>query len=278
MPAAARHAHLAFILACIIMESGCALLTRHSSLPAPNLKTNDTQNKPLRGVIVILDPGHGGEDSGAVCSTASEAALTYRMAAETARCLREQGASVVFTVRSATLSPVQATTEPPVTLPRDAVMVSTGLPLRSRHSSLPLWQRAALARYLWKIQLKTDSHAARDVFFISLHYDDFSVSGVSGSIVCVDRREQRIPRLAVQIAEDLNSGHWNRRCNYRGLTGVSGRRLGVLDPKYNPVPEKILLEVATLSNPQDALQASDPVWRWEMAKRITRSVIGAHEQ
>ena len=115
-------------------------------------------------------------------------------------------------------------------------------------------------------------------FFVSLHYDAFSAADVSGSVVCVDRRVRRLPALGAALAAQMALGNFGRNCNYRGIRGLSGHELGVLNPEQNPVPERVLLELATLSNPQDALEAADPLWRTAMAHRITDAIILVHEK
>ena len=101
-------------------------------------------------MTVILDPGHGGADSGAVRHGVCEAALTYRTATELADCIRRQGGHVLFTVRSRMLDPHLLVTEPAPERPRDAVLAANGQPLRERDTPRPLWLRAAVSRRLWR--------------------------------------------------------------------------------------------------------------------------------
>ena len=229
------------------------------------------QTGPLAGATVVLDPGHGGEDSGAHCAGVSEASLSYRLAAELAACLREQGARVVFTVQSAALHASLSPPESPLVEPRDAVLVSTGRPIQSRNSPRPLWARAAVGAREWKRQ-------AGSVYFLSLHLDDFHREDVRGGLVCVDRRRP-LPRLARTLAAQFARAKLGRPgWTLRGVPALTQGRFGVLDPAYNPVPESVLLEVATLSNPADRMSALDPAWRQAVADMIMQAVLAAHEE
>ncbi len=246
--------------------------------PAPPLPPRPIvapEIRPLGGVTVVLDPGHGGQDPGTTAGPLSEAALTYRLANELSAQLRAEGALVVYTVRSRQLAPTLLESEADPERPTDATLALTGAPLRLRHSPAPLWDRAALAKQVWTRQAARDPHAARDVFFLSLHFDQYRSEGVSGSLVCVDRRASTVPRLATALIRELGQGAV-RPDDFDGQTGLSGHHLAVLNPARNPIPEKVLLEVATLSNPDDALLAADPVWRGDIARRITSAIESVH--
>ena len=222
---------------------------------------------------MILDPGHGGADSGAVRHGVCEAALTYRTAVELAAAIRRQGGRVVFTVRSRMLDPRLAMTEPPLRRPSDATLAVNGRPLRERDTPRPLWLRAAVARRLW------DSCAPRTrgpIFFLSLHYDEYQMHSVHGALVCVDRRAKSLPALACLLAARFCADGLARPDILHGLRGLAAAHLGVLDPKYNPVPGRALLELATISNAEDARRAADPAWRHRMAARITEVIIATH--
>ena len=116
--------------------------------------------------------------------------------------------------------------------PTDAVLASTGQPLRARHSPQPLWQRAATARRVWARPGPAGTpNAARNVFFLSLHYDEYHAAGVSGSVVCVDRRVRRVPALARALAREMAAGQLRAGdCDFRGVRGVSGHEAGGAEP------------------------------------------------
>ena len=247
--------------------------------PMSSPPTREVSEKvPLAGVVVVLDPGHGGADPGTTAGPISEAALTYRMAAELAASLKASGASVVFTVHSRCLDPALAAAETPPERPADAVMAATGEPLVLRHSPRPLWERAASARKVWARCIRRDPDAARSVFFVSLHFDQVSADTVQGGLICVDKRSSAVPALALALAEQMRSDNLCRTEQFRGIPGLSGRELGVLDPDYNPVPERVLLEIATLSNPENATEAGDPAWRGELVRRITLAITQTHQR
>jgi N-acetylmuramoyl-L-alanine amidase len=265
-------------IACGLKAVSLGFRATRPAAPAPKPVGVSVPPLPLAGVVVILDPGHGGADPGADHGTLSEAMLTYRTAAEVAEALRAQGANVIYTVRSSSLARKNAETEPQLTAPSDAKLTSTGRPLRARHTPQPLWERAKTARTVWATKVRQDKDARWNVFFLSLHYDQFEASNVSGAVVCVDRRVPRTPALAIALASEMARGNFGRSCDFRGVHGLSGHAFGVLDPAHNPVPEKVLLEIATLSNPQDLLQASDPLWRTEIARRVTNAILRVHRE
>jgi len=262
----------------LLLGLGWLWLRPHSAPPAPFPRPTVTPEvKPLDGVTVVLDPGHGGQDPGTTAGPLSEAALTYRLANELAARLRDEGATVVFTVRSRQLAPALLQTEASPVRPVDATLALTGRALRLRHSPAPLWNRAALAKLVWTRQAANDPDAARDVFFLSLHFDQYRAAGVFGSLVCVDRRAHAVPRLATALIQQLGQGAV-RPDDFDGQTGLSGHHLAVLNPARNPIPEKVLLEVATLSNPGDARLAADPVWRDNITRRITAAIVSVHTE
>nr|WP_281380350.1 N-acetylmuramoyl-L-alanine amidase [Armatimonas rosea] len=243
---------------------------RRPTPPHPTLPPASDKHPFLKGVLVVLDPGHGGADSGAQRGGMSEAQLTYRMAATLASSLQQAGAEVIFTVHSSTLTPLpkEGQPEPPLQAPRDARFLSDNKFVGIRHGESPedLYRRAQLAAQLWQQQ-----QTRRPIFFLSLHYDALSASKWRGGLICYDARLSRPPQLARELAV-----RWKKS----GLSGhrrggePKPRELGVLNPLHNPVPQSVLIELATISNPKDLQAARSPAWRWKVARLIREALAG----
>ena len=242
---------------------------------------------PLHKVIVIIDPGHGGTDPGASAGGVTEAMLTYRMAATLAEVVKQLGAEVHFTVRSAALrrKPIEPPKlskpetkkptpkekdkelhrhpEPALLAPRDAVLAS-GRRL-DMGNDIPefLHARAEIGARFWKLRKP-------HVVFLSLHFDVSEGSpGDHGGFAMWDIREDHPPMLVREIT---------RRFGEAGLCGNRRKQprpndLGVTNPEFNPVPQKTLVELATITNAADRKNALDPRWRWRVARILAASIV-----
>ena len=213
-----------------------------SQRPSPHAST------ALKGVTVVIDPGHGGADPGAVCGGVAEAALTYRTAATLARVLQDRGAKTVFTVRSASLT---ESGEP--RLPRDAAAaLSPGRVLQSgKVDKAGFYARADLAAREWDAR-------RGPVVFLSVHYDSrLPDESMRGSHALWDIASGPPSRLAASVARRIARA---RLCGDFPPSPVS-QKLGVIHASRNPVPERVLVECAVLSNAEDRASAQNPVWR-----------------
>lgn len=259
------HLPVVLLLALLVLLLGqCRRAPKPSPRPPVVVKPG-----ALKGVVVVIDPGHGGADSGAIRKGVSEAKLSYRMAATLATALHTAGAEVFFTVYSRTLAyaPKEGQAEPPLEAPKDACFAVDSKRVGLRHGESPedLYKRAKLASTVWK-----QRKPKQKVFFLSLHYDALSESRWRGGLACYDKRRPAPPKLALGIARRL------------GETGLAGQRrggepkpreLGVLNPVHNPIPESVLVELATISNEKDRAAASSPAWRWKVAHLLTDAIV-----
>ena len=239
---------------------------------------------PLHKVIVVIDPGHGGTDPGASVRGVTEAMLTYRMAATLAEVVQQLGAEVHFTVRSAALrrkpiepikppkapikppkAPIKR--EPPLLAPHDAVLASGRRIDMGNDAPEFLHARAEVAARFWKLHKP-------HVVFISLHFDiSEGSSSDRGGFTMWDIREDHPPMLVREITQCF------------GEAGLCGNRrkqprpndLGVTNPEFNPVPQKTLVELATLTNAADRKNALDPKWRWRVARILADSILACRK-
>ena len=233
----------------------------------------------LAGVTVVLDPGHGGEDSGAVCRDTTpagtirlrEADVNYRLTAALASVLRERGARVILTVSShALLSDLResaVSNELPLIAPDDACLVWNQTPVRLRPSASPddLYRRAAVAAREWTALSPQKRASGLGVYFLALHCDKLGDGQRGrGARVYRDKRSPLNPRFAETLKKHLTAAR---------LTNSSGgkvipRDYGVLNGRYNLVPERALLEAATLSDSGDRRAVQTARWRWKLAHLI----------
>lgn len=229
-------------------------------------------NRTLVGTTVVLDPGHGGSDSGAIRAGLREDVVNYRMASTVMSLLRSRGATVVLTVTSAALltNLKEGFAEPPFLRTPDARLVFTNVPVRLRPDSSPddLYRRAAVAAQVWRGLPEMQRNTGRGIYFLSLHCDELRRSPGRGARVYFDKREKTPSRFALLLKQ---------RLTFAGLTN-SGRgapiprHYGVLNPVYNPIPERALLEMATLSSPTDRNAVRSPKWRWSLAHIIVGTI------
>lgn len=247
------------LLPILCLNAGCPRPTPTAPTPSPGPRA------PLDGVLVVLDPGHGGEDSGTIHAGFREDALNYRLAAATASELRSRGATVWMTVSSRALPSdlKPGKPEPGLIVPSDARLTFNGerVRLRVKYSANDLWRRAAICQ-------KAIKEPGRKTFFLSLHSDSLESSRWWGARVYRDTRDKGESQLAREILARLTAGGLTFTKNAR----IIPRDYGVLNPLYNPIVQKALVESFTISSPHDRFRASDPKWRWKVAKLLADSV------
>jgi N-acetylmuramoyl-L-alanine amidase len=249
-----------FVIGLVIL--GCAALVfrglagDHVLLPPDVVLHADA----LKGVTVVIDPGHGGEDPGTVQQGVTEASLTYRMAATLRAVVEQYGGRAVFTMTSSALANISSpTSSSPLLNPTDAEAVTRpgAIAKAGATSTVDLYARADAGAKQW------NAHGPK-VVFISLHYDSSPTPSSRGGLVLIGLRTTTIPALATNMAEEMGKAK---------LGGdIKRQQLGVLGAVHNPIPNRVLVELGTISNTTDRRAAQNPQWRWRVARILTAAI------
>jgi N-acetylmuramoyl-L-alanine amidase len=266
--------------------------------------------RDLAGVVVILDPGHGGSDHGAAYPPIYEDEVNYDIVCRIKRLLDATDAKVYVTLRdrSSGYEPTDArifahdtdeeiTTNPPYPLTDNA---KVGLNLR--------WMLAN-SIYAKETKAGTDS---RKIIFTSVHTDALYNQSSRGAMIYIPgaklRRGEERQTAAVYARYEEGRGFNTFRSNHadllrdealsRNFANVVMQKLGEHrikrhdhgDPirsqirrsadsvwvpavlRNNDVPTKILLETANLTNATDRARLSDPWWREQFAQAYVNAL------
>lgn len=84
-------------LGLLLLAISFAWFVRLSAPPHPPRTEHQPVARGAQPLVVVLDPGHGGQDSGAMCGTVLEKDLTLDVALRTARLLRAAGFATALT-------------------------------------------------------------------------------------------------------------------------------------------------------------------------------------
>jgi len=198
--------------------------------------------QPLAGQTIVLDPGHGGRDPGALYNGVREADFNLATALTTRPLLLDAGARVILTRETDTLVG-----------PADGTITQD------------LEARAQIA------------NRANADLFISIHANVHTDPEVAGAITFYGQEsgyaggQQRSPRqveLSRQLAGAIEHGVALRTGeNERGIRIANFWVLGA-----TKMPS-VLLEAGFLTNPQEAQRLASPSYQRRIAEGITLGVI-----
>lgn len=230
----------------------------------------------LDGVLVVIDPGHGGLDDGASGYVDGQRVVedehVYDVALRLRDMVRADGGHAVLTISD------RSQQRPRNNRPgryladdRGEVVIGNGCaPLRAGTECLNA--RIAAGR------LSAKRYPHHRVVWISIHYD---VGGASteGAVVIVPSSGATPTSRAIARAFERHPDR-TRRCNGEPTDDIleSGdrdhgiRRLFVLSNR-NPFPERMLIELGNFRNAEDLWRIRDHRSRDDFARRIARGLI-----
>lgn len=221
---------------------------------------------PRGGLIVALDAGHGGIDPGAQAGGESEAALVLNFALELRMALEARGVGVVMTREDDSFVRLERR----MTLARQA---GARLFLSLHADALPSGQAAGATVYLWSPA--SDDLAARQLALrhdrddllagIDLAGQDDALAGALMDFARTDTqpRSENFARFLTSRMALMGIGLHDRP--------VQGAAFSVLK---SPDMPSALLELGFISDDQDRLNLTDPLWRARMVGVVADSVTG----
>ena len=262
------------VLATLTLAAGALLAAQPPSsptpTPAPDSLPGTTQGtgrppapapvstlggSPLAGWVVVLDPGHGGEDVGVRAGDLQEAPLALDLAHRTVAALTEQGARVLLT-READEGP-----DPDV---RAATANRAG-----GHAFISLHLNRSPRPGASGTEIYTHAGAAAGLVAGT---DPASATRPRLALVPWDRVQDRHAPAAEALAAHLETAFTSRlpmgryprqRLPLRALAGVD-------------MPA-VLLEVAYLSNPAQAAAVVTPEFQASVAEAISDALLQARQ-
>ncbi|MBU3029415.1 N-acetylmuramoyl-L-alanine amidase [Paracoccus marinaquae] len=218
------------------------------------------------GLVVALDPGHGGFDPGAQSDGQTEADLVLTFAQELRTALEARGVSVVMTRDDDSFVRL----EDRMTLAREA---GAQLFLSLHADALPTGQAAGATIYLWDPD--SDGRAAQQ---LALRHDrDDLLAGIdlAGEDDALAAALMDFVRTDTQPRSENFARFLTSRMALMGI-GLHGRPVqdAAFSVLKSPDMPSALLELGFISDDQDRANLGDPLWRARMVQVLVESVTG----
>ena len=261
----------------------------------------------LRGVTVILDAGHGGQDVGASVKDTWESLYVYDIMVRTKRLLETSTAArVIATTLDGDGFEVQDRDRLPYSRGH-RVLTEPAYPIDD--SAVGVHLRWYLANSVYR-KARDEGVGADKVVFLSIHADSLHPSlrgamayipsaqlrggeyGKSGAVYAARREYRERPRVSFSRRALLKSEGQSRELARQLVTAFEAAGLAVHPDKpvrrqivrrrrpwvpavlrYNAVPTAVLLEVCNLANPEDRRLIQTRAFRQHVAEAIAAGVL-----
>jgi len=184
----------------------------------------------LAGKTIVIDPGHGGEDPGALGTTGvHEKDIVLEVSKKLSAILRQAGARVILTRED------------------DRDLSEPGA--KSQH-------QAKLQDLTRRVELANRSHA--DIF-ISIHVNSFPDPREDGPQTFSQPGSAESKRLAVAIQRELN--------RYLENPGREAKQVDYFTTRMTEMPS-VIVEIGFITNPREEKLLLDPVYQGKIAWAI----------
>lgn len=245
----------------------------------PKMPLGPTGRGPLTGLVVVIDPGHGGTDCGAPWSERFsktgptvqflESSYTYKMAWELSNLVRKDGGTIYLTAYSRMMDASQPSSQISLAEPSDARYLIGGDVV----TASDMKPRTEMANFALNHKGK-----AKAVVFIAVHINSAYIVTKTGKVeknnqrgsFVVVREPKEAPQLALTIGKAMRAAHYFRLIKKHGkwvpATNITEQRirLWVLRDDKNFVPQKLLVEFAEPSMNNES---------WRMRTAASRKVM-----
>ena len=200
-----------------------------------------------KGLVVILDAGHGGEDGGAVgVNGTKEKDLNLDLTLMLAAQLRASGVTVLLTRED------------------DRLLYDKNSDYAGKKKQLDLAAR------LNAMQTARNDHPDAEILFVSIHMNSYPSPTVSGFQVWYSGNDPSSQALAEAVQETV-SRHLQPQ-NHRAVK-LGGSNIFLLDRATLPA---ILVECGFLTNADECSRLSSEDYRREIAFSVAMAILGYH--
>jgi N-acetylmuramoyl-L-alanine amidase len=274
--------------------------------------SNQVKARGLEGITIILDPGHGGLDSGATMAGVWESLYVYDIVLRIKNTLETHTAARVrVTTRDGDAWRIPDVDVLPFSR-HHSVLTTPPYPIEDAKVGVNL--RWYLANSVFRRAVQEDGDAQK-VVFLSIHADSLhpSLRGAmayipaagmvgdsfskAGPLYALRKEVQENPRVTFSAEQRVESEGLSRELAKQVIASFAGLSLPVhpFSPvrdkiirdksvwvpavlRYNSVPAKMLLEVCNLNNEQDRKLLQTRTYRQKVSEAVVEGLLAYYGQ